>query len=162
MVSSSKHWFLLSYHRRQRMIPETLQRRVEGGRVSHNWYMSVVSHGYGGKCGRGVEVVCGMHAGHGQDWLVTCLAIAEHIPSMQGSAMYTRSHRLPGTQLLVGSVFRERSQHGTPQNGSGSLSRQPVGYTPWCSTDVRVVGAVRVSEIRKALFTTLRSYMQFV
>ena len=39
---------LLSYHRRLRMISEALELSVEGGRVSHSWCMSVVSHRYDG------------------------------------------------------------------------------------------------------------------
>ena len=50
------------------------------------------------------------------------------------------SHRLPGAQLWIGSsqnclVFRGRPLHGTPREVSGSMSMQPVGYTPWCTTD---------------------------
>ena len=40
--------WLLSYHRRVGMVSETLELRVEGGRVSHSWCMCVVSHGNGG------------------------------------------------------------------------------------------------------------------
>ena len=50
----------LSYHRRLRMISEALDPSVEGGRVSHNWCMCVVSHGYGGLCGGRDGVVDGM------------------------------------------------------------------------------------------------------
>ena len=53
------------------------------------------------------------------------------------------SHRFPGAQLLVGSsqnwsVFLRRPELWTPREGSGSLSMQPVCYTPWCSTDAEV------------------------
>ena len=45
------------------MISEALQLRVKSEQVSHSWCMCVVSHGYGGLGGAGVEVVDGMHAG---------------------------------------------------------------------------------------------------
>ena len=48
------------------MISEALLLRVEGGRVSHSWGMCVVSHGYGGLGGAGVEAVDGMHVGQSQ------------------------------------------------------------------------------------------------
>ena len=51
--------FVLSYHRRLRMISEALELRVEGGRVSHSCCMGVVCHGYGG-LGGGMD---GMLAG---------------------------------------------------------------------------------------------------
>ena len=51
-----------------------------------------------------------------------------------------RPHRRPGTQLSVALswnllIFLGRPEHRTLQKGSGSLSMQPVGCTPWCSTD---------------------------
>ena len=52
---------LLSYHRRLRIISETLELRKEGGRVNHSWYICVVSHGNGGLVGAGMEVLDGMH-----------------------------------------------------------------------------------------------------
>ena len=42
---------LLSFHRHLMVISKALRLRVEGGRVSHSWCMSVVSHGYGGLVG---------------------------------------------------------------------------------------------------------------
>ena len=36
----------------------------------------------------------------------------------------------------------DRPYHGTPREGSDTLSMQPVGYTPWCSTD-----AVAISDV---------------
>ena len=39
---------------------------MTGGRVSHNWCMSVVSNGYGGHGGGRMGVVDGMHAGRRQ------------------------------------------------------------------------------------------------
>ena len=36
----------------------------------------------------------------------------------------------------------EKAYHGTPREGSGSLSMQPVGCTPWCSTDARMLLAL--------------------
>ena len=61
------------------MISETLELRVEGGRISHSCCMCEVSHGYGG-------------LGHGLGWwmgcipdkvkgLVACWEMPEHIPS---------------------------------------------------------------------------------
>ena len=44
------------------MTSEALELRFEGGRVSHSWCMSVVSHGYGGLGGVGMEVVGWSHA----------------------------------------------------------------------------------------------------
>ena len=56
---------------------------------------------------------------------------------MQGDTLLTSDHTV--VQLWVGSsrnwsVFLERPYHGTPLEGSGSLSMLPVDYTPWCST----------------------------
>ena len=45
---------------RLRMISEAQQLCVDGGRVSHSWFMCVVGHGYGGWVGAGM--VDGMHA----------------------------------------------------------------------------------------------------
>ena len=39
---------LSSHHRPLRMIPEVLELCVEGGCISHIWYICVVSHVYGG------------------------------------------------------------------------------------------------------------------
>ena len=55
----------------------------------------------------------------------------------------TRSHILSDAQLWVGSsrnlsVFHGRSQHETPQGGSGLLNIKQVGCTPRCSTDAGV------------------------
>ena len=36
---------------------------MEGGQVSHSWYMYVVSHGDGGLVGAGMDVVDGMCSG---------------------------------------------------------------------------------------------------
>ena len=47
---------------------------MKGGRVSHSWCMSVVSHGYGGLGGVRIEVVDGMHAGED----VACWEMPEH------------------------------------------------------------------------------------
>ena len=51
----------------------------------------------------------------------------------------TRTHRLPGEQLWVPRAAIDRSYregfYGTPREGSGLLSMQPVGCTPWCSTE---------------------------
>ena len=46
-----------------------------------------------------------------------------------------RSHHRPGVHIWIGSsrnwsVFVERPQRGTPQDGCDSLSMQPVGRTP--------------------------------
>ena len=35
---------------------------MEGARVSHSWCVNVVTHGYGGLGGAGMEVVDGKHA----------------------------------------------------------------------------------------------------
>ena len=40
------------------MISEALDLCVEGGRVSHSWYMCVVKHGYG-RLGEGIDFVSG-------------------------------------------------------------------------------------------------------
>ena len=69
---------LLSYHRRLRMISEALELYVDGGRVSHNWCMRVVSHGYGGLVGG--RYGGGMHSGQSQG-LVACREMPEHFPS---------------------------------------------------------------------------------
>ena len=50
-------------------------------------------------------------------------------------------------QLGVGSsrnrsVFLGMPQHGTPREGSGSLSMHPVGHTSWCATDECVVHSI--------------------
>ena len=52
----------------------------------------------------------------------------------------TQSHHHPGALLWVVSclncsVFLERPQHSAPRESSSSLSKQPVGCIPWCSTD---------------------------
>ena len=52
---------MLSYHRRLRKISEVLELRVEGGRVSHKWWMCVVVMAMVGWVGAGMEVVDGMH-----------------------------------------------------------------------------------------------------
>ena len=49
---------------------------------------------------------------------------------------FTQSHHHPGAQLCMESirswsVYLKRPMQGTPREGSGSLSMQPVGYTPW-------------------------------
>ena len=90
-----------------------------------------------GLVGTGMEVVDGMHSWQSQGgWShvgrcrSTCRVRGEDTDD-------TRSHRRPGAQLWVGlsrnwSFFLERPYHGTPQEGSDSLSMQPVGCTPWC------------------------------
>ena len=121
----------LSYHRHQRMISEALELRVEGGRVSH---------GYGGLGVAGMKVVDGMHSGKSQGgW--------SHVGRCQSTFRVrgedtddTRSHLCSNVQLWVGlcqnwSVLLERLYHGTPWEGSGSLSMKPVGCAPWCSMD---------------------------
>ena len=57
---------LLSYHRRLRMISQTLELRVGSGRVCHSCCMCVVSHGYDVLDGAGIEMVDGMHVGQSQ------------------------------------------------------------------------------------------------
>ena len=56
----------------------------------------------------------------------------------------TRSHRLPGAQICIGSsrncsVFPGMLYHGKLREGSDSLSMKPVGCIPWCSTDVQLL-----------------------
>ena len=72
---------LLSYHRRLMMISDALELRMEGGRVSHSWYLCVVSHGNGGlgwgKNGGSGCYVCGTKPGG----LVACREMTEHFPS---------------------------------------------------------------------------------
>ena len=77
MTSGTLHWrllkpitlwmLLLSYHRRLRMISEAIDLRMEGERVSHSWYMGVVSHGdgglIGGRDGGGAWHACGTKPG---------------------------------------------------------------------------------------------------
>ena len=63
----------------------------------------------------------------------------------------TRYRRLPDAQLWVESsrncsVFLDRPKQGTPREGTGSLSIQPAGYTPWCSTDAVVFASVESDE----------------
>ena len=74
-----------------------------GGRVSHNWCMSVVSHGYGGFGGVRIEVVDGMHAGRRQGaW--SPVGRCRSISKLQGEDTGdTRSQGLPGAQLWLGS-----------------------------------------------------------
>ena len=40
-----------------------------------------------------------------------------------------------------------KASHGTTREGSGSLSMQPIGCTPWCSTDAKI-GVERLSQER--------------
>ena len=51
-------WLSLSYHRRLRVISETLELYVEGGRVSHSWPLL-----WFGWVRAGMKVVDGMHVG---------------------------------------------------------------------------------------------------
>ena len=49
------------------------------------------------------------------------------------------------------SVFLERPSHCTPQEGSGVWSIQPVGYTPWSSTEtllLRSSSYIHTADIR--------------
>ena len=84
-------------------------------------------------------------------WLVSMLDKARRYWSHVGGHRNTcsvrgvdtddiRPHSLTIAQLWVGSsenwsVSRGRPYHRTLQNGSCSLSMQPVGCTPLCSTD---------------------------
>ena len=81
-------------------------------------------------------VVDGMHAGQKPGGMVafrcTSRFLGEDIDD-------TRSNCLPGAHLWVGSrqnlsVFG-RPYHGSPQEGSCSLSMQLVSCIPWRSTD---------------------------
>ena len=71
-----------------------------------------------------MEVMVGMHAGQSQERLVACGRCRSTSLVRGDNTGDTRSHRLPGAQLLVGSsenwsVFQERPQHRMPQEGSG-------------------------------------------
>ena len=61
------------------LVSEALELHVEGGRVSHSWCMSVVSHGYG--------VLGGVRDGGGEWYAcrtkprVTCREMPEHFQS---------------------------------------------------------------------------------
>ena len=63
------------------MISEALRLRVEGVRISHSWYMCVVSHSHGRlggfKDGGGGWYACGTKP----MGLVACLEMQEHFPS---------------------------------------------------------------------------------
>ena len=88
----------------------------------------------------GVVVVDGKHSVKSQESFVACREMPKHFPSARSYTDDTSSHRLPGAQLWVvsscnWSVFLGRPYHGTPREGSSSLSNQPVGYTQWCSMD---------------------------
>ena len=86
--------------------------------------------------GAGMEVVVGRHAGQSQG-----------VGSMSGDTgafpeckVYTLITHHAGAQLWVGSsrnwsVFLEWPYHGTSRKGSGSLSMQPFGCTPCCSSE---------------------------
>ena len=82
---------LLSYQRRLKIITEALELRQEGGRVSHSWCMRVVSHGYGGLGGAGIEVVDGMHAGKShRDW--SHEGRCRSISRVRGDTLMTSDH----------------------------------------------------------------------
>ena len=61
-------------------------------------------------------------------------------PECVGNTLITPD-RPPSRCAVLGRVEPElvglpgKAKHGTPREGSGSLSMQPVGCTPWCSTD---------------------------
>ena len=63
------------------MISAALELCVEGGQVSHSWWMRVVSHGYGGlggdRDGGGGWYACGTKP----RGLVACLEMPEHFPN---------------------------------------------------------------------------------
>ena len=89
----------------------------------------------------GMKVV---DTGLSQEGLVACQEMLEQCLSSRWCTDDTRSHRFPGAKLWAlsrqnWSVFRGKPQHGMPRDGSGSLSMQLVGYTPWCYTDSCVV-----------------------
>ena len=71
------------------MISEALELRLEGGQISHSWCMYVVSHGYGGLGGTGMELHAGQSRG-GWSHVGRCRSTSQ----VRGDD--TRSHHRPG------------------------------------------------------------------
>ena len=64
---------------------------MEGGQVSHSWCVCVVSHGYGGLDGAGMEVVVGTYAGQSQG--VGCMSgDAGIFPECEVNTLITSDH----------------------------------------------------------------------
>ena len=100
--------------------------RVEGGRIFHSWCMCVVVMAMVGWMGAGMEFVLDKHAGQSQ--VVGRMSRdAGAFPVCVGAVLGRVEPELVG---LPGKTY-----HGTPREGFGSSSMQPVGCTPWCSTD---------------------------
>ena len=92
----------------------------------------IVGHGCGG-LGAGMDVVDGMHVG--EKGLLTCLDMPEHFPSVTTCYTVTETQRRPGAQIWVGSsqnwpVFPGNHYHGTPREGSHSLSMAALHGAP--------------------------------
>ena len=80
-LHSAQLMLLLCYHMRLRVISESPELRLEGGRVNHSWCIGVLSRSYVG-VGRGRDgVAAGRHAVQSQEGLVTCRRMPEHFPS---------------------------------------------------------------------------------
>ena len=102
---------------------------MEGGRVSHSWCICVVVMAMVGLMGAGMELVLGTYAGQSQV-VGRMSADAGAFPECVGNTLITPDrttiHVEPELVGLPGKAY-----HGMPREGSGSLSMQPVGCTPW-------------------------------
>ena len=68
------------------------------------------------------------------------------------------SHHHSGELICVGlrlnwSVFLERPYNRTPRESAGSLSIQPIGCTPWCSTVALLLFTYQVFFFRIRVFS---------
>ena len=84
-----------------------------------------------GLVGAGMEVVDCMHAGQSRESRVRGDAVMTLITPLSRCTAQGRVE-----PELVG--FPGKALTWAPREGSGSLSMQPVSYTPWCSTDAMV------------------------
>ena len=105
---------------------------MEGGRVSHSWCMCVVVMAMVGWFGAGMELVLGKHAGQSQV-VGRMSGDAGAFPECVGNTLITPDR----TTIQVCSSGQGRdgigrsSRKGLTREGSGSLSMQPIGCTPW-------------------------------
>ena len=91
-------------------------------------------------------------------WLIVCREMPEHFQSVWG---IHRLHQIvpPSRCAALGRVTPElvglpgKAKHGTPREGSGSLSMQPVGCTPWCSTDAHLNVVLSVRRLQGRTWT---------
>ena len=121
---------------------------MEDGLVCHSSRMCVVCHGYDWL--GGFRDGCGGWVQGWMWWMVCMQDKSKAVGRMLGDAgahpdcdmmtPITPDHTIfqvcNSGSSRDWSVFLGRPKHGTPHEGFGSLSLQPVGYTPWCSMDM--------------------------